>query len=106
MENEIRKVVGEYDISDNTKKFLANDIIDLSNTKLTEAKARSTVEAGVILQIADTMKRSEIIKQMFDNNFWDLHTIDVGYRRDGEEYYEEADWLKDLWYLVKSNLSK
>ena len=78
----------------------------MAKTNKIEIESNSVVEARVILQIADIMGKSKIIKEMFDNNFWDLHTIDIGYRRDGEEYYEEADWLKDLWYLVKSNLSK
>lgn len=60
----------------------------------------------VILQIAEIMKQSKIIKEMFDKNFWDIHYLNIEYRKDGEDYYEEADWLKDLWYLIKSNLSK
>jgi len=64
------------------------------------------LELRVILQIANTMKRSKIMKEMFNKDFWDIHYLNIEYSKDGEDYYEEADWLKDLWYLVKSNLSK
>ena len=59
MEDKIKKVVNKYDISDNVKHFLANDIIGLFSTELTEAK-RGQVEAGVICPICKTDKLEDI----------------------------------------------
>lgn len=65
------------------------------------------IEPLVMQKIAELMKQSKVIKEMFDKDFWDIHYLDIKYRKDGQSHYEEADWLKDLWYLVKdSNFSE
>jgi hypothetical protein len=45
--------------------------------------------------------KSKIFQKMLDNQFWDAHSVDIVYRKNGQDFREEADWLKDLWYCAK-----
>lgn len=50
--------------------------------------------------IRDVVMRSAIIAEFAERRFWSAHHVDLVWRLDGEDVQEEADWLKDLWYLL------
>lgn len=45
--------------------------------------------------------KSKLFNQFITQGFWHAHNVDLVWRYNGHDVHEEADWLKDLWYLLK-----
>jgi len=80
-------------------------------TQLTHAKARleaaeksaqsSTASAPVLAQVEAALRKNPLIAKFLDQGFWHAHHVDIVIRHDGVDLRYEADWIKDLWYIVR-----
>lgn len=50
-------------------------------------------------------KKSKMFAMFIDQKFWHAHHVDLVWRHDGKDIQEEADWLKDLYYVFTRALA-
>jgi hypothetical protein len=45
--------------------------------------------------------RSRLFQTFLGQGFWHAHHVDLIWRYNGQDVREEADWLKDVWYVMR-----
>jgi len=55
----------------------------------------------VLAQVEKALRKCPLVAQFLDQGFWHAHHVDVVFRHDGQDRRYEADWIKDLWYIVR-----
>lgn len=64
--------------------------------------ARSETEKPDVLgQVEAQLRKNPLIARFLDQEFWHAHHVDVVIRYNGEDKRYEADWIKDIWYIVR-----
>jgi len=56
------------------------------------------ISVGALKKI---FEQDELFKKFLESGFWDAHLVDLNWRHNGEYKVNQADWLKDIWYLIK-----
>ena len=51
--------------------------------------------------LLDACSKSRLFSMFLRQGFWHAHHVDLVWRYNGKDVREEADWLKDVWYLCK-----
>jgi hypothetical protein len=46
--------------------------------------------------------KSKLFQMFLRQGFWHAHHVDLVWRYNGRDVHEEADWLKDVWYALRS----
>ena len=54
-----------------------------------------------ILLIKAAMCKDPKLKLFFEQGFWHAHYVDIEWRIDGEDQRYEADWIKDIWNIIR-----
>lgn len=54
-------------------------------------------------KVRELLMRSGLFRQFTEQDFWHAHHVDLLWRFNGEDRIEEADWLKELWYLLRKS---
>lgn len=70
----------------------------------TDGPEASTAEGeapDVLAQVEKALRKNPLIAQFLDVGFWDAHHVDMTIRHNGQDKHFEADWLVDLWYIVR-----
>lgn len=70
----------------------------LHSIRADEAERRLAAQQAPVLE---ECRKSRLFAQFLDQGFWHAHHVDLVWRHDGKEVREEADWLKNLWYLLR-----
>lgn len=52
--------------------------------------------------IRTAVMKDPLFELFTKQGFWHAHHVDLVWRVDGEYKRHEADWLKDVWYALKS----
>ena len=55
----------------------------------------------VVEQIEKALRKNPLIARFLDVGFWSAHHVDITIRHNGKDKHYEADWIKDLWYIVR-----
>jgi hypothetical protein len=53
-----------------------------------------------VRELESRLRRNPLISKFLDQGFWHAHHVDIVIRYNGKDCRYEADWIKDLWYLV------
>jgi hypothetical protein len=55
----------------------------------------------ILEKIEKACKQSRLFNMFSRQGFWHAHHVDLVWRYNGKDVHEQADWLKDIWYLLK-----
>jgi hypothetical protein len=75
---------------------LCDEILRLAK----EAPASAT-RPTVLEQVEAALRKNPLIAKFLDIGFWGAHHADIVIRHNGKDERYEADWLKDLWYIIR-----
>ncbi len=74
--------------------------------KIEQLTTRPAVGASELKAMLDAIRGSlmkdPLFRQFTEQGFWHAHHVDVVWRFNGEDKRFEADWLKDIWYVLKA----
>jgi hypothetical protein len=77
----------------------------LTDRQIRELKGRfapsATTRGTVLEQVEAALRKNPLIAMFLDQGFWHAHHVDVVIRQDGQDRRYEADWIKDIWYIVR-----
>jgi hypothetical protein len=51
--------------------------------------------------VRESFRNSKLFRTFMDRNFWNAKFVNLQWRYNGEYVYEEADWIKDIWYALR-----
>lgn len=60
-----------------------------------------TERLNVVGQVEKALRKNPLIGQFLDQGFWSAHHVDIVIRHNGQDHRYEADWIKDIWYVVR-----
>lgn len=66
-----------------------------------QSETAATVVPDVLAQVEAALRKNDLIGRFLDQGFWHAHHVDIVIRQDGQDRRFEADWIKDLWYIVR-----
>jgi hypothetical protein len=55
----------------------------------------------VLGQVEAALRKNPLIAMFLDQGFWHAHHVDIVIRQDSKDRHFEADWIKDIWYIVR-----
>lgn len=57
-----------------------------------------------LAKVEEALRRSKLIAAFLDVGFWSAHHVDLRWRINGEDRWEQADWLSSVWYAVRRKI--
>jgi hypothetical protein len=51
--------------------------------------------------VRDRFRNSKLFRMFLDQGFWHANFVNFQWRYNGQYVYEEADWIKDIWYALR-----
>jgi hypothetical protein len=64
------------------------------------AVSASAPHSDVLAQVEAALRKNPLIAMFLDQRFWHAHHVDMVIRYNGKDERFEADWIKDIWYVV------
>lgn len=58
------------------------------------------------MNLTKNLIRSPLFRKFLEQKFWHADSVDLVWRHNGNDVVEEADWLKDLWYLLMNKIER
>ena len=49
-----------------------------------------------------SLMKDPLFRQFTEQEFWHAHHVDIVWRFNGEDKRFQADWLKEIWYILKA----
>lgn len=72
-------------------------------TKRRKGQSASKASKAMLDAVRSSMMKDQLIRQFTEQDFWSAHHVDIVWRINGEDKRFEADWIKDIWYILKAS---